>query len=263
MRVGRLFFAVAVSAVAVMALVPQASAASETADRQQYCANKADIYIHDFSIEACTFLIISGPSQTPKELAVIYGHRCTQYLKEKQFDRALQDCDEAVWLDDNYLPAYQTRGLVYELTHRSKRAAADFTQVISQEPSNAGGWQGLCRNELALDQPKPAISACSEALRLQPADAGALVTRALAHLKVGALDDAIADFDGALRAKPAQAVALYGRGVARLNRHDSAAGVDDIAAAKAIEADIADQFADRYHIKPNDGLLTSARAEFE
>jgi len=262
MRVGRLF-AVVVLAVAVVTLVPQASAATETADRQEYCANKADIYVHDFSIEACTFLIISGPNQTPKELAVIYGNRCKQYLGEEQFDRALLDCNEAIWLDDNYLAAYQTRGLVYELTHRSKRAAADFTQVISQQPSNAGGWQGLCRNELALDRLKLAISACSEALRMQPADAGALVTRALAYLKAGALDEAIADFDGALRAKPAQAVALYGRGVARLNRHDSAAGVDDIAAAKAIQADIADQFADRYHIKPNDGLVTSARAEFE
>jgi len=262
MRVARLF-AVVVSAWAVMALVPQASADAQMADRQQYCANKADIYIHDFSIEACTFLIISGPRQAPKELAVIYGYRCTQYLKDKQFDRALQDCDEAVWLDDNYLPAYQTRGLVYELTRQSKRAAADFTQVISQQPANAGGWQGLCRNELALDQIKLAISACSEALRLQPADAGTLVTRALAHLKADALDEAIADFDGALRAKSAQATALYGRGVARLNRRDSAAGVDDIAAAKAIQSDIADQFANRYHIKPNDGLVTSASTEFE
>jgi hypothetical protein len=55
-------------------------------------------------------------------------------------------------------------------------------------------------------------------------------------------DAAVSDYDAALRIEPKLAFALYGRGLARLKNED-ASGESDIAAAKAIQADIAEEFA--------------------
>jgi hypothetical protein len=52
-----------------------------------------------------------------------------------------------------------------------------------------------------------------------------------------------------LKLDPKKAASLYGRGVAKLKKGDSTAGNDDVAAAKAIQADIAEELA-KYGIQP-------------
>jgi tetratricopeptide (TPR) repeat protein len=82
---------------------------------------------------------------------------------------------------------------------------------------------------------------------LQPSDPQAIDSRAFTYLKLGQLDDAIVDYDAALRLNPKLAVSLYGRGLAKLKKGDASGGNADIAAAKAIRGDIADEFA-RYGV---------------
>jgi hypothetical protein len=57
--------------------------------------------------------------------------------------------------------------------------------------------------------------------------------------KRGELDRAIADFDASLRLDPKMAGSLYVRGVIKLKKGDTAGGNTDIAAAKAIQKDVA------------------------
>jgi hypothetical protein len=54
---------------------------------------------------------------------------------------------------------------------------------------------------------------------------------------------AIDDYSSALRLDPNLASSLYGRGLAALKKGDRTIGNADIAAAKAIKAKIADEFA--------------------
>jgi hypothetical protein len=60
---------------------------------------------------------------------------------------------------------------------------------------------------------------------------------------LGRSRDAISDYDAALRINPRHASSLYGRGLAKLRTGNSADGNGDIAAAKAVQSDIADEFA--------------------
>ena len=69
------------------------------------------------------------------------------------------------------------------------------------------------------------------------------------YLRLSRLDDAVADYDEALRRNPKQAGSLYGRGLAKLKKGDAVGGEADIAAARAIQADIAEEFA-RYGVTP-------------
>jgi hypothetical protein len=73
-------------------------------------------------------------------------------------------------------------------------------------------------------------------------DTDALDSRGFARLKLGQFDSAIIDYDSVLKLQSATASSLYGRGVAKLKKDDRTGGISDIAAAKAIQADIADQF---------------------
>ena len=65
----------------------------------------------------------------------------------------------------------------------------------------------------------------------------------MAYFKLGQFDKAIADYDAALAMTkdPSQANWLYGRGVSKLKKGDTADGNADIASAKAIKADIAEE----------------------
>ena len=94
-------------------------------------------------------------------------------------------------------------------------------------------------------------------LRRRPKDAEALVSRGLAYFRSKAFDKAYSDFDAALDINPKLASALYGRGLAlqmkesdpfqrlldRKQRGGLPVGEEDIAAAKAIKPDIAEEFA--------------------
>jgi Flp pilus assembly protein TadD len=84
-------------------------------------------------------------------------------------------------------------------------------------------------------------------VKLQPNQPYALVIRGFARLKAGQLDGAIADYNAALRHEAKNAGALYGRGTAELKKRNPR-GNADIAAAKAIKPDIAEEFA-RYGVK--------------
>ena len=68
----------------------------------------------------------------------------------------------------------------------------------------------------------------------------ALGTRGLVLLKLGRFDEAIADYDAGLEVYAKSPISLYGRGVARRRKGDVASGDADIAAAKALQANVAD-----------------------
>jgi hypothetical protein len=62
-------------------------------------------------------------------------------------------------------------------------------------------------------------------------------------LKLNDLEGAIADYNDVLVLNPAKASSLYGRGLAKLREGDSTGAAKDMNAARAIQHDIADQFA--------------------
>jgi tetratricopeptide (TPR) repeat protein len=81
-------------------------------------------------------------------------------------------------------------------------------------------------------------------LRLVPNDPGTLDSRGFTFLKLGRFEQAIADYDAALTRNPRQPSSLYGRGQARLRTQKDPEGARaDLAAAKALDPDVAAEFA--------------------
>jgi tetratricopeptide (TPR) repeat protein len=85
-------------------------------------------------------------------------------------------------------------------------------------------------------------------LRLAPDDASIIGTQAFVYLRLNRPDDAIASYDAALKHNPKIAFWLYGRGLAKLRKGDATGGNADLAAAEAIQSDLASVYA-KYGLK--------------
>jgi tetratricopeptide (TPR) repeat protein len=158
-------------------------------------------------------------------------------------DLAIADFSEAARLVPKDALTYNNRGAAYVANGDFDRAIADFNEAIRLDPKYAEPFNQRCYVLAITGQEQQALADCDESMRLRPFDeADALDSRGFVHLKRGEFDSAIIDYDAALKHHRMTASSLYGRGIARLKNGDSAGGASDIAAAKAIQADIVDQF---------------------
>jgi tetratricopeptide (TPR) repeat protein len=98
-----------------------------------------------------------------------------------------------------------------------------------------------CWTRAIVGELHAALDDCNKALTLSPQLVDALDSRGFVYLKLGEYDRAIAEYDEVLKIAPTYAGSLFGRGLAKLKKGLS--GDSDIAAAKAINPNIGDDFA--------------------
>jgi tetratricopeptide (TPR) repeat protein len=176
------------------------------------------------------------------KFAKAYLDRCGNYWGKKDYDRAISDCNKAIELEPKFAEAYTARCLIYTQKQERDRAIADCDQAIELDPKSARAYNLRCLNRVTVGQLQSALADCNESLSLRPGYR-TLNSRGLVYLKLGDYDRAIADYDAALRIDPNCATSLYGRGIAKLWKRDESGGNSDIASAKAIKPDIAEEFA--------------------
>jgi tetratricopeptide (TPR) repeat protein len=250
-----------------------ASASAQTAPERAWCEGEDAVTI-DQRIEGCSAVIKAGREKGEK-LAEAFNTRGIGYRLKGEYDRAIQDYNQAIRINAKFATAYNNRAIAYDTKGDYDRAIADYEQAIKLKPSaetyfNRGNAHlGKSRYDHAIDdynqaiklKPdfaaafdnrcwaravvgilKPALADCNQALRLMPNNPATLDSRGFVFLKMTNFDAAVSDYDAALRSDPKLAFALYGRGLARL-RNDDPSGEADVAAAKAIQADIAEEYA--------------------
>jgi tetratricopeptide (TPR) repeat protein len=253
-------------------LLAGACALAQTPQERRWCEGE-DVATVEQRLEGCSAVIKAGRDKGEK-LAEAFNNRGVAYRLKGEYDRAIQDYNQAIKLDAKFALAFNNRGVAYDKKGEYDRAVQDYEQAIKLKPSpeahfNRGNaYLGKSQYDHAIDEYnralklkadfapaldnrcwaravvgilKQALADCNEALRLMPHNTATLHSRAFVFLKMTQLDAAVSDYDAALRANPKLAFALYGRGLARLKNHDPA-GETDIAAAKALQADIAEEY---------------------
>jgi tetratricopeptide (TPR) repeat protein len=143
----------------------------------------------------------------------------------------------------NLAVAFSLRGGAFYYKGDLARALADYDQAIRFDPKFARALNNRCWARAVVGRVEEAVADCDKSLSLTPDVANTLENRGFAYLKMGRYDRAIADYDAGLRLDPPnKADFLYGRGLAKLKTGD-ATGEADVAAAKALHAKIAEEFA--------------------
>jgi tetratricopeptide (TPR) repeat protein len=133
----------------------------------------------DIAIGGCTELIQSG-WETDRNLAVSFFHRGRAYFRMQDYDRAVQDFDDAIRLYPSFLNAFFQRGDVYLVKQDYDRAVRDFDEVIRLDPSDAIAFRYRGDVYLAKEDYDRAIQDYDEVLRLDPSDTAAVEARARA-----------------------------------------------------------------------------------
>src|SRR6266480_2481731 len=147
---------------------------------RSWCAGPDTAITPDLRISGCTTLIQSG-RETQSILAVAFCNRGNAYQDYKgDYDRAIQDYDQAIRLKPDYFQAFNSRGVAYREKGDYDRAIQDYDQVI----------------------------------RLKPDHFRAFNNRGNAYEHKADYDRAIQDYDQAIRLKPDYATAFYNRGYA-------------------------------------------------
>lgn len=269
----RLMTAKHLSSIAAALVLAGPAAFAQTQQERQWCESETGVTA-DQRIDGCSAVIKAGREKGDK-LAEAFNNRGVAYRVKGDHERAIQDYGQAIKLNTKFAAAYINRGVAYDYKGDYDRAIVDYEQALKLKPSAEGhfnrGNAHLAKREYdrAIDDYnqaiklkadfaaafdnrcwaralvgilKPALADCNQALRLMPKNAATLDSRGFVYLKMSQFDAAVSDYDAALRINPKRAFALYGRGLARLKNEDTS-GESDVAAAKALQADIAEEYA--------------------
>jgi cytochrome c-type biogenesis protein CcmH/NrfG len=163
-------------------------------------------------------------------------------------DPVLKDLEARITANPRDAAAYYRRGQVYASRGDFPPALKDFDEAIKLNPKDSEALNNRCWTKAMVGDLNGALRDCNEALQIRPQYADALDSRGFINLKLGMPSYAVTDYDAALKLSPNSASALYGRGLAKARSGNQADGDKDMAAARALKAGIADEFA-RYGLR--------------
>jgi tetratricopeptide (TPR) repeat protein len=147
-------------------------------------------------------------------LAIV--RRGAAYIVKGQYDRAIEDFDQAIRLNPNYALAFISRGNAY--LSKGVAACRPFLPPCA----------------IVIAQYDRAIEDFDQAIRINPNYALAIVRRGAAYAAKDQPDRAIEDFDQAIRINPNDlmaGMAYTERGIAKSAKGDFAGAAADLAKA--------------------------------
>ena len=201
MRIRHFFLTAAVSVISAF----QAMAAN---DRDlQDCNQRTD---YNRQISGCSRAL--SWMKPANERARIHTLRGMAWTNKEEFNRAIDDYDQAIRLDPNYLWSWLNRA---EAWYRKGDAGRSFADLEVAAASRARQFPGLQRpryHMVDIGDLDRAIADYSEAIRLEPEFSVFYNNRALVWRDKGDYDKAIADYDEAIRRDPGEIRAYANRG---------------------------------------------------
>jgi tetratricopeptide (TPR) repeat protein len=78
----------------------------------------------------------------PKD-ARVFNNRGTAYADSKQFEKAIQDYNQAIELNPKYADVFINRGVAYAKLKQFKKAIQDYNQAIELNPKDTRAFNNL------------------------------------------------------------------------------------------------------------------------
>lgn len=181
--------------------------------------------------------------------AMSYNNRAWIRHERGADEAALPDIERAVALRPENQNLWGNRAVITLALQRYDLALASADRLLALDPAHKGAYAYRARAWLGQGELTRAMTAADQAVRADPTAAYPYIDRAMVYQRQGDDLRAFGDYDAALRIEPAGPRALYGRGLAQVRLGRSADGQADIARARAIQANIAENFA-QYGIRP-------------
>jgi tetratricopeptide (TPR) repeat protein len=173
----------------------------------------------------------------PKD-AWAFLFRGNAWLNKNKYDKAIADYDEAIRLDLKETTAFHNRGIAWFNKSDNDKAIQDFDETIRLDPKCAAAFCIRGDAWVRKDDYDKAIKDLTEAIRLDQ-------KQGIYYLKRGALwsfkkkyDKAIQDLDRAIRLDPTEAEAYYWRGCAWSAKENNDKANEDFDEARRLKTDV-------------------------
>jgi Flp pilus assembly protein TadD len=152
---------------------------------------------YEKAIEDCTEAIKLGP-----KLAMAWNNRGNGYLQLQQYEKAIEDWSEAIKLDSKLALAWSLRGFAYFRLHKYEKSIADCSEAIKLDPKLVQAWFFRGRAYDELHDYEKALADCTKAVEVDSKDAWAHCHLGLTLTHMGRLDDALVEYREAIKLKP-------------------------------------------------------------
>jgi tetratricopeptide (TPR) repeat protein len=214
------------------AFAASAATAAQQPNREwQVCHDNAGD--SDARIAACTEVLNRG-ALDGKHRAHAFNDRAVAFARKGQYDRAIQDYDEAIRLAPQTADLLGNRGWSYIQKGDYDRALADLNEAIRLNPRVAMAFDKRGRAYFRKGEYDRAIADFDEAIRLDPKMSMAFSNRGVAFIYRGQFDRAIQDFDEAIRHDPKNARGYVLRGRTYEQRGDRDRAIQDFKSALSL-----------------------------
>ena len=154
----------------------------------------------------------------------------------KQTDEAMETFNALLKAYPNYENGYLGRARLNLQRADTVAARSDVDYALSLNKNLAGAY--LLRADIAVNSERDfsrALADMSEAIRLQPREAGFYINRAFMRYNLDDYSGAMADYDYALQLDPLNVAAIFNRGLLRMEVRDNDNAIKDF--SKALELD--------------------------
>lgn len=128
-------------------------------------------------------------------------NRASYYREQGQFDRALQDINKGIPLDDNANARIQ-RGLIYRQMGNPQQALEDYNRALALDPDNTQAYTNRGNALLDLGRYRQAVADYEKVLAKEPGNIKTRVNLAIAYSSLREFDKAEAAFAEADRYGP-------------------------------------------------------------
>jgi tetratricopeptide (TPR) repeat protein len=224
-------------------------------------------------LQSCTLLIESAGQSSQTRVAAL-NSRGNVHLSQRNYDRAIDDYNEAIRLDPAYAIGFNNRGLAYQRKGLIDRAIEDYDEAIRLNPAYALAFANRAAARQIKGRVDLAIEDSDKAIGLNRRLAAAFFARANAYrdkaqwdfdayLADGIYEDrAIADYDEGLRLEPNNAAALRNRGFLNAKRQRYDRAIEDFDEAIRLDPNVAASFSGRAYALRFVGQYDRAIADY-
>jgi tetratricopeptide (TPR) repeat protein len=266
----RLTAAVALTAVTTIVLSTTVSA--QQSDERRRCFASEGVTPQQ-KLESCTLLIEPGGQSSQTRVAAL-NSRGNVHLSLRNYDRAIDDYNEAIRLDPAYAIGFNNRGLAYQRKGQIDRAIEDYDEAIRLNPAYALAFANRATARQSKGRLDLAIEDSDKAIGLNRRLAAAFFARANAYRDKGQWDfdayladgiyedRAIADYDEGLRLEPNNAAALRNRGFLNTRRQRYDRAIQDFDEAIRLDPNVAASFSGRAYALRFVGQYDRAIADY-
>ena len=168
------------------------------------------------SIQVTTKLI--QLKKEPHDRAMLYCIRSYAYITKGKYDLALEDLNEAIKLNPQYVDAYMGRGAVYIIKGEYDLALEDLNEAIKLNPQYVDAYMGRGAVYIIKGEYDLAVEDFNEAIKLNPQHVDAYMGRGAVYIKKGEYDRALEYFNEAIKLNSQHADAYLGCGVVYIKK---------------------------------------------